>query len=267
MSYILDALKKSAKDRQRGTLPDMLTVQDIVVERPKKRLVWPFLIAVVLLMNAGVLVWWLAFSQTEKAAENPTGNASFSLEVNKGAEEAAGSAHLSPEFSQPDTSELKPAGSAPAPLTKKTTSDVSVRDPLDSKGEKVVSDIQRETAPHQPGAVNNTLVTPESGPAKPKPADAAVRLSPEAAGTLPEILDENKIYRLSELPPYIRQSLPAFSISALLYSSDPDSRMVSVNDQMMHEGEYLTGGVKVEEITRDGVIFRHQKIRFRVNVK
>jgi len=267
MSYILDALKKSAKDRQRGNLPDMLTVQDIVVERPKKRLVWPFLLAVVLLMNAGVLVWWLAFSQTEKEAENPTGNASFSLEVNKGTEEAAVSAHLSPEFSQSATSELKPAGSAPAPLTKKTTSDVSVRDPLDSKGEKVVSDIQRETAPHQPGAVNNTLVTLESGPAKPKTTEAAVRHSPEAAGALPEILDENRIYRLSELPPSIRQNLPAFSISALLYSSDPDSRMVSVNDQMMHEGEYLTGGVKVEEITRDGVIFRHQKIRFRVNVK
>ncbi|MDH4232437.1 MAG: general secretion pathway protein GspB [Nitrospirota bacterium] len=267
MSYILDALKKSAKDRQRGNLPDMLTVQDIVVERPKKRLVWPFLLAVVLLMNAGALVWWLAFSQTEKAAENPTGNASFSSDVNKAAEEAAGSAHLSSEFSPPATTELKPAGSAPAPLTKKTTSDVSVREPFRSKGEKDVPDIQREAAPHQPGAVNNALAIPESGPAKPKPTDPAVRLSPEAAGALPEVLDESKLYRLSELPPSIRQNLPSFSISALLYSSDPVSRMVSVNGQMMHEGEYLTGGVRLEEIAKDGVIFRHNKIRFRVDIK
>jgi general secretion pathway protein B len=82
-----------------------------------------------------------------------------------------------------------------------------------------------------------------------------------------QVLDENKIYKLNELPSSIRQNLPAFSISALLYSSNPASRMVSVNDQMMYEGQDLAGGVKLEEITRDGVIFRHQKIRFLVGVK
>ena len=45
MSYILDALKKSEKERQRGALPDMLTVQDIVAEKPAKRLSWVYLLA------------------------------------------------------------------------------------------------------------------------------------------------------------------------------------------------------------------------------
>ena len=44
MSYILDALKKSEKERQRGALPDMLTVQDIVAEKPARRLPWAYLL-------------------------------------------------------------------------------------------------------------------------------------------------------------------------------------------------------------------------------
>ncbi len=59
--------------------------------------------------------------------------------------------------------------------------------------------------------------------------------------------DENKLYKLQELPSAIRQDLPVFSVSALLYSSNPDSRMVRINEQMMHEGQDLdrrgkTGG-------------------------
>ena len=67
MSYILDALKKSEKERQRGVLPDMLTVQDIVAEKPAKHLHWVYLLAAALLLNAGALVWWLSFSHTNKS--------------------------------------------------------------------------------------------------------------------------------------------------------------------------------------------------------
>jgi len=32
MSYILDALRKSEKERQQGTVPDFMTVQDAMVQ-------------------------------------------------------------------------------------------------------------------------------------------------------------------------------------------------------------------------------------------
>jgi len=267
MSYILDALKKSAKDRQRGNLPDMLAVQDIVVEKPRKRLPWPYLLIAALLLNAGLLVWWLAFSHTDKTKNDQTAKNSSSLVVNEAVQEVPDTARPSRDSSQTIGSELRPAKRPPAPLLEDKTSDTSMRDPLRVKGAREVTGAQREIASHQPAAVNNTHVPPESRPAKPKQAEDATRRSSEPAVAQPEVLDEHKIYKLNELPPSIRQNLPSFSISALLYSSNPDSRMVSINDQMMHEGEYLSGGVKVEEITRDGVIFRHEKMRFRVNVK
>jgi general secretion pathway protein B len=267
MSYILDALKKSAKDRQRGNLPDMFAVQDIIVEKPRKRLPWPYLLIAALLLNAGLLVWWLAFSHTEKTKDDQAAKNSLSLVVTEAIQEVPGTARPSKDSSRTIGSELRPVESAPAPLLEDKPSDTSMRDQLMVKGAREVAGAQTEIPSHQPAAVSNTRVPPESRPAKPKQAEGANRPATENAGALPEVLDENKIYKLNELPPSIRQNLPAFSISALLYSSDPASRMVSVNNQMMHEGQDLTGGVTLEEITRDGVIFRHQKIRFRVDIK
>src|SRR3989304_1233253 len=66
MSYILDALKKSEKERRHGTVPDLLTVQDILVQEPKKRLLWPYFLLIALLLNAGLFMWWLNPWQSKK---------------------------------------------------------------------------------------------------------------------------------------------------------------------------------------------------------
>ena len=62
MSYILDALKKSEKEKNRGTVPDILTVQEPIAYDRKKRNILLSLIALALLVNAAVLIWWLTFS-------------------------------------------------------------------------------------------------------------------------------------------------------------------------------------------------------------
>lgn len=58
MSYILDALKKSEKERKRGTVPDVLTIQETIPRETKKRSFWHYLIAATLLLNAIVLILW-----------------------------------------------------------------------------------------------------------------------------------------------------------------------------------------------------------------
>jgi hypothetical protein len=55
MSYILDALKKSEKEHQQGTVPDLMTVQDVMVQEPTKRPLLPYLLLVALLLNAALL--------------------------------------------------------------------------------------------------------------------------------------------------------------------------------------------------------------------
>ena len=66
MSYILEALKKSEKERQRGTVPDLLSSQDAILQKPQKRLLWPYLILIALLLNSGLLGLWLIHLQSKK---------------------------------------------------------------------------------------------------------------------------------------------------------------------------------------------------------
>ena len=77
----------------------------------------------------------------------------------------------------------------------------------------------------------------------------------------------NKIYHMSELPQSLQQKLPAFAISTFLYSEDPGSRSVRINGQMMREGQYLSAGLKLEEIMQNGMIFSYQNYRFQVGLK
>jgi len=265
MSYILEALKKSEKERQRGTLPDMLTVQDIVADKPQKQLAWwAWLIAVALVLNAGMFVWWLGFSQTEKAKVVQAPVAEKATLLNDAAHTAPDRDKSSPDFVQTIVSESRPVAKNIVPAT----GSAEFVDPDNTQSQlkrQVVRDIQNKTVPEKPASVSDTVKP--SAPAKSEQAERTAHLSSGSTGDQAEMPEDNKIYRLKELPLSIQQDLPSFSISALMYSVNPASRMVRVNDQMMYEGQDLTAGIKLEEITRDGVIFRHRKYRFYVGLK
>ncbi len=55
MSYILDALKKSDQKRQRGQAPDLNTVQVELPPEDKKKVLWPYILIGILLLNAIIL--------------------------------------------------------------------------------------------------------------------------------------------------------------------------------------------------------------------
>lgn len=59
MSYILDALKKTEQEKQRGSAPSLNSQPQKMPPRGPKRPGWLYLLIVVLLLNAGVLLWWL----------------------------------------------------------------------------------------------------------------------------------------------------------------------------------------------------------------
>jgi general secretion pathway protein B len=68
MSYILDALKKSEKERQRGKSPDLLTIQDTIPQEIKKRPMIKYLIVTALLLNALFLMFWFKPNQSKNTA-------------------------------------------------------------------------------------------------------------------------------------------------------------------------------------------------------
>ena len=68
MSYILDALKKSEKKRMQGTVPDVLTAQEVVYHEPKRRRLWAYLIIAALLVNALAVVWFVPWKSKRSDA-------------------------------------------------------------------------------------------------------------------------------------------------------------------------------------------------------
>jgi hypothetical protein len=67
VSYILDALRKSEQERQRGTPLGLQAVHVSVWNRPGRKNLWPWMLAIALLANAGLLLGWLAPWKGKKA--------------------------------------------------------------------------------------------------------------------------------------------------------------------------------------------------------
>lgn len=244
MSYILDALKKSEKERQRGSAPDILTVQDEPAQKPKKRPLWLYLFLLTLLLNAGILIFWMGSWSSKKP----------DVVVRS----TNGQQHEIPDVRSPIASPSSDQSKTIGQGTKELRQDQTIHAKADIK----------KNAP----AVATPMVDPKTS------HEVSLSLSeqPSVVSHVPSEQKtdndipppiEGKIYNLNELPSSIQQSLPAFTISAAVYSDDPASRMVKINGQSIHEGEYLTAGLKLEEIKSDGVIFSFHKYRFRVGLK
>jgi len=60
---------------------------------------------------------------------------------------------------------------------------------------------------------------------------------------------------ISELPPAIQQSIPRMAISVHAYSPKPQDRVAMINGRMLREGQELAPGLRLEQVTPDGMIF------------
>ena len=61
MSYILEALKKIERRRQLEVSPTSLSGLGTPETAAPKRPLWPYLLAAALILNTGVLFWWIVF--------------------------------------------------------------------------------------------------------------------------------------------------------------------------------------------------------------
>ena len=53
------------------------------------------------------------------------------------------------------------------------------------------------------------------------------------------------------------------AIAMHMYSGKPGNRMTSINDRTLREGDELSPGLKLIEITPDGMIFSYKGYRFK----
>lgn len=266
MSYILDALKKSEKERQRGAVPNLMTAQDVIVQERKKRPLWPYVLAGALIVNAGVLAWWLTGHSNKPVVPSPSIAAQqLAAKTRDHATSASDTRSSGAKTVGPPArpAEGKSAlGSENRALEARASRESGIPKNLPSPAK--VDPQNASEGGHS--AVADAKVTRENTPTSPpsSPGDRPALESQSADRPAPQ---KNKMYHLKELPASVQQTLPDFAVSTHLYSSDEASRMVRINGQMLREGQYLTTGLKLEEITADGAIFSYHGYRFRIGLK
>jgi len=119
--------------------------------------------------------------------------------------------------------------------------------------------IPQQTAPASlpvsPEIQKNTALEIAAAPVQQKPAE------PKVAG------QEPKVMQLYELPADIQRELPEMAVQLHAYSSKPGEGLVSINSIRLREGGYLMAGLKLEQITPDGMIFSYKGYRFQRGIR
>lgn len=238
MSYILDALRKSDQQRQRGATPTLRTVQTTPTEATRPRY-WLNGVIAAALIAAGILVGWLQpwqDKQAEPVVASPT---------------PSGSTRDVPPPSYGSTE--SPGRSPQEASMQAATAAAQAGDPA------------TDFAPAQqaPAFTDSSSASPQ--PAAGSQSAASGRLPVTSGATASD--EAERVLALNELPPVIRRELPDIAIMFHAYSSAPGERRVMINGNMAKEGETLADGLGLQQITPDGVILVYKGYRFRHAVR
>lgn len=235
MSYILDALKKSDKERKRGQVPALSSVHDAYPAQPRRRSRLPYVIvAATLLINAGILAVWLQLWKPQ--AGNPV--------ITSGGSEQVLSSSSSAELVNRENIVLSSGQSSEKTVT--TDRREKITEQIPDRKAHLDAKMPLPVSAKNTGETSSLVSQSNSETERPKPW---------------------KILSLNELPQSVREHLPAMSSVAHIYSHDPAARMVSIDGRVVREGQLLNQELKLEEIQPDGMIFSYKDYRFHVGLR
>ena len=289
MSYILEALQKSERKRQKDSVPDLQTVHVPAAGKKDKHPLWPWLLVAVLIVNAFLLATFLpsfrgdGFLTDRRLADNQEHTASPQALAEKSpaykpAEEALSvkSDTLAPatvERLLPAEVQLKKADkintpTAEIPATQHPVATEQSPDVLRSNEEAPLTvdtvDVNpsSEITERNFQTAGNTITAPVDIP---QPTDLT--------GAEDELIAEHgptsatkEIPLFGALPQSLRQRLPELSISFLAYSRKPPERIVSINGRILREGQTIADDLTLEKITSAGAVLNYRGDRFRLTV-
>lgn len=236
MSLILDALRKSEAERQRGKSPGLFaTTPGTQRESFPRMKLWPVLVFLAFLL-ASVWVIWRGESRRAESEQTATVNAApidTGIEV---VDAGAGPADRLDDSPLPIQSASSSMPASTAPATSAGASDRAR--PQDAQS----------PLPASVGATQAQPAMARASPAIPPPA------LPEAAPTpVPDAPAEDSLPTVAVLDSGTRASLPPLKLSMHVFGQDPAKRFAIIDGKRVAAGSLLGNGV-VEEIRRDGVV-------------
>lgn len=257
MSFILDALKKSESDRQRQSGPALFEVR---VAPPRTRLpLWAIAIAVLLLVNLGIVMWMLLRHQTHAGtadvsattvAAAPAGAAAGTPASSAGASVPAANPAIAGTSAQLPTlaaSATPPPGATPAP-------------PAEAPAPAGAASAAGSAPPAASPAVPATGATAEGA----NPADYAPAEEPSGPGLGSHVRrgTASGVPLYQDLTTTPGAQLPQLRLDLHVFAGRAEDRFVMINMHKVREGDTLPEGVHVDSITPEGAVLSFNGTKF-----
>jgi general secretion pathway protein B len=269
MSYILNALRKSERERQ-AMQPDTVTNR-ITVEQTSERQSLTKIVLVLVGLNVAILAYFLSIApQPTEDKQQPVTGAEKPMPML-----ARGNPPL------PADGPPKPARIYPVPKLEQARNPTPIPEkPAKSPKPPVepIESVQRVKPPvalpqpvkplaaviTEPQPASKPVAEPVSSlPPKPvaEPSELAAK-KPEPVRAAPA---QSNIPTVADLPPEIRQSLPSLPINVFSYSSSPAERFVMIDMIKYVPGQTIKNELELKEIVEDGIIVRYEGRVFKIN--
>jgi general secretion pathway protein B len=248
MSMILDALRKSEEQRRLGAQPDIHNAPgESPPDASEPLRQW---LPVSLIVVSALVMAWFGWQQFRPPSDIPTTPpVSVQVPAAEPAEPPAQSAAGEPRT--PVEAYSAPQQSVPE------SADDEERPAATGEPAASLKDVSEFEAPPPAAAAQTAAAQTEPQRA----AEPGPEPEPKVAGDEPYQPDAMSYW---ELPQGVRDSLPQFRISVIVYADDPADRFVLVNGIRLREKDELQSGVVLEEIRRGGAVFRARNYRFLV---
>jgi len=270
MSILLDALKKSEAQRQLGQAPDIYSEQGSEPSTGGKRTNWLLWTLVVFVIAAAA---WMGWRQLDRVGA-PGGSGADARQVampDAAAEQTAGDSQQQPLATTQMTADEQDVRGQRTPVESFSADEPPARDgaaqpETDSSvmtRQAQVSESFSRFEPAEEASENEAQAESNVRPAEPAAAPVAKDKASRAARAEPKSPGTEPI-SFWELPQDVRDSLPDLHITVLVYAEESAERFVLIGGKRVVEKEQVEQGVVLEEIRREGAVFRYRNYRFLV---
>ncbi|MGH8520515.1 MAG: general secretion pathway protein GspB [Gammaproteobacteria bacterium] len=281
MSFILEALKKVERERAARETPTLHSIA--LGEKALRRSRWPWVISGALVLNAavaGALLWRHEIREgglrTDDVAANAAPGFVEPTEPARGAPEmnttdtharsnAKGESAKAAPVAPPTAVEPRPPQPAAAAPSAETVLPPRQRAPRDTPALDQQREMREVLKSPQPSRFKapEAKLSEEQEIAKPPTAAMPKQLEQE-----PVLAPPPEVPRLDEMPSYVEMSadvqaaVPDLKVSLMAYAPNPAERLVYIKNRRYVEGDVIEGKLKVETITRKGVVLSYDGERF-----
>jgi general secretion pathway protein B len=258
MSMLLEALKKSAAQRQLGTTPTLDSPVGGQSPAGGSERTW---IPAVMIILTLVIIGWIGqaqFERPELIAGAPAPEPAVSQQESATHTAIAEGTDRSPRSAKTPVMDFAAVSAAP------TTEAAAAARPAAGSGMPArasKADAPKRRLPAAVSATEESLAADLGDNLKPGDTEEIVtETRRKSTGRLESFVADSISYW--QVPQSVRENLPELHISVLVYAENPEDRFLLINGQRLHEKEELESGMVLDEIQRDRAIFSYRDYRF-----